>query len=78
MINIFLFVNFLLMVCKGEVWIEVYVHTNISKKKKRTKRRSQWSMEVHTTFLVTCVGYHDDGYNPTMLGLYTHFSKKND
>jgi len=38
-------------------------------KKKRTKRS-------HTTFLVTCVGYHDNGYRPTLLGLYTHFSKK--
>jgi len=32
--------------------------------------------ESLTTFLVTCVGYHEDGYKPTMLGLYTHFSIK--
>ena len=29
-----------------------------NKNKKRTKRKSQWSLNVHTTFLVTCVGYH--------------------
>jgi len=33
-------------------------------------------VKVHTTFLVTCVGYHDDSYKPTMLGLYARFSKK--
>ena len=35
-------------------------------------------MKVYATFLVTCVGYHDDGCEPTMFGSYTHFSKKND
>jgi len=35
-------------------------------------------MKVYTTFLVTCVGYHDDSYKQTMLGLYTHFTEKND
>ena len=44
------------------------------KNKKRTKRKSQWSMKVYTAFLVTCVGYHDDSYKQTMLGLYFHFS----
>jgi len=33
-------------------------------------------MKVYATFLVTCVGYHDDGYKPTMSGLYTHLSLK--
>jgi len=42
--------------------------------KKDKKKREQ--KESHTTFLVTSVRYHDDGYKPTMLGLYTHFSKK--
>ena len=44
----------------------------------KTKKEQQEVMKVYTTFLVTCVGYHNDGYQPTMLGLYTHFSKKND
>jgi len=33
-------------------------------------------MKVYTAFLVTCIGYHDDSYKQTMLGLYTHFSLK--
>ena len=33
-------------------------------------------MKVYTTFLGTCVGYHDDSYKQTMLGLYTYFSGK--
>ena len=33
-------------------------------------------MKVYTIFLVTCVGYHDDSYKQTMLGLYTHLSLK--
>jgi len=45
-------------------------------KKKRTERKSQWSLKVYTAFLVTCIGYHDDSYKQTMLGLYTHFSWK--
>ena len=32
--------------------------------------------KVFILFLVTCVGYHDDGYKPTMLELYTYFSWK--
>ena len=46
------------------------------KQKEKNKRKSQWSMKVYTTFLVTCVGYHDDSCKQTMLGLYTHFSWK--
>jgi len=46
-----------------------------SAKKNAKKKRAKRS---YTTFLVTCVGYHDDGCKPTMFGLYTHFSiKKN-
>ena len=44
--------------------------------KKKTKKKSLWSVKVYTTFLVTCVGYHDDSYKQTMLGLYTCFSWK--
>ena len=40
-----------------------------NKKTKNKKKREQ--KESHTTFLVTCVGYHDKGYRPTMFGLYT-------
>ena len=47
--------------------------TKQNKKKKQNKIEQK---ESHTTFLVTCVGYHDNGYKPTMLGLYTHFSRK--
>ena len=48
--------------------------TTKRQKKTRTKKQQEKVMKVYTTFLVTCVGYHDDGYKPTMLGLYTHFS----
>jgi len=48
--------------------------TKQKQKQKNKKKREQ--KESHTTFLVTCVGYHDDVYKPTMLGLFTHFSKK--
>jgi len=44
------------------------------KKTKRSKKGEK--KESHTAFLVACVGYHDDGYKPTMLGLYTHLYKK--
>jgi len=49
-----------------------------AKTKQKQKHKNREQKESHTTFLVTCVGYHDDGYKPTMLGLYTYFSiKKN-
>jgi len=44
-------------------------------KQRNNKKKVPMKHESHTTFLVTCVGYHDDGYKPTKLGLYTHFSK---
>jgi len=42
----------------------------------RTKLGYESHHKVYTIFLVTCVGYHDDGYKPTMLELYTYFSWK--
>ena len=42
-------------------------------KQKNNKSKKKVNIKGHTTFLVTCVGYHDNGYKPTMLGLYTHF-----
>jgi len=45
-------------------------------KKKGNKKKTKENKKGHTTFFVTCVGYHDNGYKPTMLGLYTHLSKK--
>ena len=45
-------------------------------KKGNKKNKKKTKKESHTIFLVTCVGYHDNGYKPTMLGLYTYFSKK--
>ena len=45
-------------------------------KKKGNKKKTKENKKGHTTFLVTCVGYQDNGYKPTMLGLYTHLSKK--
>jgi len=47
------------------------------KKQKRNKQKQKkvtMKNKVYTTFLVTCVGYHDDSYKQTMLGLYTYFS----
>ena len=39
---------------------------------KKNKKKATMKNEVYTT--VTCVGYHDDSYKQTMLGLYPHFS----
>ena len=34
--------------------------------------KSQWSVEIYTTFLVACVGYHGNDYKQTMIG-FMHF-----
>ena len=59
--------------------ILAFSSAKIEKAKNKTKQKQKkvtLKYESHTTFLVTCVGYHDDGHKPTMLGLYTHLSKK--
>jgi len=47
----------------------------LCKKKHKTKRKDKKKVtmknEVYTTSLVTWVGYHDDSYKQTILGLYT-------
>jgi len=48
----------------------------LCKTKKNENKKTKKTKESHTTFIVTCVGYHNDGYKPTMLGLYAHFSLK--
>jgi len=53
------------------------LHFPLQKQKRKQKKEQKDVMKVYTTCLVTCVGYHDDGYEPTMLGLYTRFCKKN-
>ena len=41
--------------------------------KKRKKTTTKENKKSCTTFLVTCVGYHDGGCKPNMLGLYANF-----
>ena len=52
-------------------WKIVLIEKKENKEKQKTVTMKN---EVYTTFLVTCVGYHDDSYKQIMLGLYTHFS----
>ena len=47
-----------------------------NKNKRKNKKKVTMKNEVYTTFLVTCVGYHDDSNKQTMWGLYTHVSLK--
>jgi len=52
----------------------ILAFSSAKKKNKNKNKKKREQKESHTAFLVTCVGYHDDGHKPTMLGLYTHFS----
>ena len=81
---VFNFFHLLSIIFKNFLGNFVLQHSDYNKLKNQTKktkkkgieRKSQWNMKVYTAFLVTCVGYHDDSYKQTMLGLYTYFSWK--